>query len=179
MASCAPLDRHACGQRHDRATSLVPGWNLVALPLVPQDKAITAVLAPIAGQYDQVSAYDVCDAADPWKSYDPSLPPSNNDLQSLRPETGFWIHMTGGATLPVQGQPVLVSQQALCAGWNLASYPSLAAVGLPIALTGLTGSYDLAFAYAAADGGNPWKSFDPAIPSYVNDLTQLGTGKGY
>ena len=103
--------------------SLVPGWNLVALPLVPQDDAIAAVLAPIAGQYDLVFAYDACDAADPWKSYDPAIPPSINDLQSLRPEIGFWIHMTGGATLPVQGQPVLVSQQVLCDGWNLASYP--------------------------------------------------------
>jgi RHS repeat-associated protein len=38
--------------------ALQPGWNLVSFPVLPQDKSISSVLAPITGKFDQVSRYN-------------------------------------------------------------------------------------------------------------------------
>jgi hypothetical protein len=171
------------------ASSGVPlqiGWNLIALPRIPSDPAPAAVLAPIAGQYTQVYAYDACDVADPWKIYDPAAPPYANDLTSMDVQHGYWIRATGTVTLTVAGTRPTSTTIPLCTGgtspsgdWNLIGYPSAAAVALPDALAGIAGKYNLVYAYDAADTADPWKKFDPNAPPFVNDLTELGAGKGY
>ena len=66
------------------------GWNLVGYPL-EQTLPITIALASIADKYDRVYAYDAFDVADPWKLYDPAVPPVANDLMALQPGQGYWI----------------------------------------------------------------------------------------
>ena len=102
--------------------SLVVGWNLISIPLVLDDPRPVAALAPIAGKYDQVFAYDACDPADPWKEYDPA-DPTGSDLTAIGPNIGFWINMTVAATLKVSGAAPVGSTIPLCAGWNLIGYP--------------------------------------------------------
>jgi hypothetical protein len=159
--------------------SLQPGWNLIALPLVPADPNLPAALASIAGQYDLVFAYDACDTADPWKKYAPSAPPFTNDLTALTVQDGYWVRATQAATLIVTGTLPGTTNVPLCTGWNLIGYPSAAAVALPGALASIAGQYDLVYAYDAADLGDPWKVYDPNIPPPGSDLTELGPGKGY
>ena len=62
--------------------SLSEGWNLISIPVTPEDTSISSVLYGISGNYSIVWAYDAGDAADPWKKYDPSVP-FGNDLTDL------------------------------------------------------------------------------------------------
>ncbi len=79
---------------------LKAGWNLVGWPsnkTVP----VAQALAPIAGKFDLVFAYDANDTADHWKRYDPTAPAFANDLINVRPLLGYWIHMAQAGTLSV------------------------------------------------------------------------------
>jgi hypothetical protein len=58
-------------------------------------------LASIAGKYSQVSAYDASDTSDPWKRFDPSIPPFANDLLEMGPGRGYWLNVTESITLVV------------------------------------------------------------------------------
>ncbi|MCG2769513.1 MAG: right-handed parallel beta-helix repeat-containing protein, partial [Anaerolineae bacterium] len=49
------------------------GWNLVSVPVRPNDTSAETVLSTIAGNYDLVYAYDASDESAPWKSLDPSV----------------------------------------------------------------------------------------------------------
>jgi hypothetical protein len=157
------------------------GWNLIALPLVPPDPAPAALLAAIAGKYDQVDAYHACDAQDTWKVFRPNMPLlAGNDLVTLDITMGFWISSTVNvSTLTIAGALPGVTAIPLCPGWNLIGYPSQNPVPLPEALAGIAGQYDSVYTYDASDPADPWKRFDPSVPSAANDLHEMKAGVGY
>jgi len=165
--------------RGPETISLVAGMNLVGLPVAPADPNLPAILQPINGAYTLVYAYDGCDAADPWKKFDPALPAFANDLATLDVQHGYWLSMTAAATLAITGTRSVSAAIPLCPGWNLIGYPSAAPVPLPGALSSIAGKYDLVYAYDASDTANPWKKFDPNAPSFANDLAEMGSDKGY
>ena len=70
------------------AVAMEPGWHLISLPEQPVDTDPATVLAPIAGSYARVYAYDGCDAADPWKLYDPA-DPASSDLTTIDHRMGI------------------------------------------------------------------------------------------
>ena len=73
--------------------SLKAGYNLVSFPTIVGQAAITDLLSSISGEYRTVHAYEGCDAVDPWKIYDPTLPPTANDLQYVDSAMGLWIEV--------------------------------------------------------------------------------------
>jgi len=62
--------------------NLYTGWNLISLPLMPEDTSITSLLSSINGNYSIVWAYNASDTADHWKKYDPGAP-FGNDLTTI------------------------------------------------------------------------------------------------
>jgi len=82
---------------------LCPGWNLIGYPSVTT-RPVADALASISGKYSLVRQYRASDLADPWKSYNPNVPPSFNDLVNMEPGFGYWIFMTQAATLTIQGR---------------------------------------------------------------------------
>lgn len=159
--------------------SLVPGWNLISVPVQPTDTDISQVLASIAGNYDLVYAYDACDVSDQWKNFNPSAPPFANDLTDVDETMGLWIHMTAADTLTVSGTTPSTTDIPLCEGWNLVGYPSTQVRTVPDALASISGAYDLVYGYEAADTADPWASHNPNSPPFANDLTEMGPGWGY
>ncbi|MFN8494293.1 MAG: PKD domain-containing protein [Caldilineaceae bacterium] len=158
---------------------LAPNWNLVALPVQPANPAVDQVLASINGKYNLVYAYKGCDAADPWKKYDPAAPPFANDLTTLDLTLGLWVRMTTTATLSVTGLVPMSTSIPLCNGWNLVGYPAQQARPVGEALTPLNGCYSMVYGYVAADLADVWKKYDPSAPPFANDLTALNPGRGY
>jgi len=159
--------------------ALGAAWNLIALPSDPANPAPDVVLAPIAGQYDLVYAYDGCAASDPWRKYDPHAPAFANDLTTMDIQHGYWVRTTGAVGLRVSSTPPGAVSIPLCPGWNLIGYPSSAPEALPAALASIAGKYDLVYAYDASDAADPWKKYDPNAPAFADDLTEMGPGKGY
>jgi hypothetical protein len=155
------------------------GWNLVASPVIPNDPAAASVFASIAGLFDVAYAYDACDAADPWKKYDPKAPPIANDLTTVSAARGIWIKASTDTTWIVSGTTPARVDIPLCAGQNLISYPSVGTTALPDALASIADRYSKVYSFDSADALGLWKVFDPQAPTSVNDLTALGPTRGY
>lgn len=79
---------------------LYAGWNLVGYP-AGTTRPVSEALAPIAGKYTLVFAYDCSDTANPWRSYSPQIPDWANTLQDMRPGFGYWVKVTQDCALTV------------------------------------------------------------------------------
>lgn len=159
-------------------TAMAPGWYLVSILEQPLDTRPTAVLASIAGSYSRVYAYDACDASDPWKVYDPT-DPAGSDLTAIDQRMGFWIEMTGAATLHVSGTRPANTTIQLCKGWNLIGYPQALALPVSNALASIEGRYDRVFAWDPMNADNPWDFEASGAPNWANQLQTLRAGRGY
>ncbi|UCD92575.1 MAG: TIGR03790 family protein [Methanobacteriota archaeon] len=145
------------------------GWNLISLPLLPQDTNLAAAFQSIDGQYDMVRYYDSWDMGDPWKMYSTFKPIEHSDLRTIDNKMGFWIHMLNSAVLPLNGSLPSTTRIDLYAGWNLIGHPSLTDRSIEDIFAGLP--------LERIEG------FDEGAPPYL--LQQLDTtgymapGKGY
>ncbi|MFQ5857847.1 MAG: SH3 domain-containing protein [Anaerolineae bacterium] len=167
----------AAGLHSPATISLTPGWSLVSIPEVPDDNDPAAVLASIAGRYSRVYVYDGCDAADPWKLYDPADPPAS-DLTAIDHRMGFWIEMTAAGTLSVSGARPTSTSIQVCQGWNLIGYPLGQARPVAEALASIAGKYTRVLAYDP-DWAGLWKMYNAAVLGPANDLQVLEPGRGY
>ncbi len=158
---------------------LLPGWNLVSLPLHPVSPTVTQVLGPIAGAYDLVYAYRSCDTADPWKKFSPTAPPYANDLTAVDETMGIWVHATMTTSWILSGTVPVTPAIPSCAGWNLHGYPITATLPVTAAMSSIAGKYTAVYAYYAFDTADFWKKYDPALPPFANDLTTMCSGSGY
>ncbi len=157
---------------------LVPGWNLVSLPKAREATDPATVLESIAGGYTHVMSHDACDAADPWKLYDPENPEAS-DLEAIDPTTGLWLEATLPVDLLPEGElPASVTFE-LCTGWNLVGFPAGQARPVRNALRSIDGKYIRVMAYESYDADDPWKIYDVEVPSWANDLAELRPGRAY
>ena len=176
----APASTEAllASKSHLDAIPLLGGWNLLSIPEEPTDPDPATVLAPIAGSFSQVFAFDACDPGDPWKLYDPA-DAAASDLLELDPTKGFWIDATTAASLPSDGTLAPTTSWQLCTGWNLIGYPAGEPRHIRNALQSIEGKYIRAFGFELADPTDPWEIWDIAAPDWANDLTFLRPGFGY
>jgi len=66
------------------------------------------------------------------------------------------------------------AQVPLASGWNLISVSlSPASTVVTDVLSSIEGQYDLVYAYDASDAADPWKKYNTAAPSFLNDLTDI------
>jgi hypothetical protein len=147
------------------------GWNLVSMRLQPTSTAVADVLSSIAGKYDAVQAYQ----NGSWISLGSGL----TDLDHTK---GFWVRVTQNSTLTISGNRPTSTTLPLTAahgGWNLISWPSGESRTVSTALAGIAGQVSVVYAYDAQDVASPWKVYDPAAPSYANNLTHFVPGRGY
>ncbi|MEM7350207.1 MAG: RHS repeat-associated core domain-containing protein [Acidobacteriota bacterium] len=157
--------------------ALAPGWNLVSLAGEPADPDPAAVLAPIAGSFATVWAYDACDD-DPWKRYDPAAP-AVSDLTRLETTQGLWIAAREPVALPSQGTLAATTVFDLCVGWNLIGFPAGQVRSVDSVLAPIKGKYLRLFGYDPFDLEDPWEIHDVAVPAWANDLTVVEPGRGY
>jgi len=159
--------------------TLVSGWNLISLPILPEDPEVAVTLSSITGTYEIIWAHDVCDPpATQWKRYDPDVAPQFNTLHEIKAQNGLWLQMFSPETLEVNGWEYDEYPVELCIGWNLVGYPSLTPRPIEEALADITGKYEVVFQYVAADVGIEWKKYDPDLP-FGNTLTTMEPGYGY
>jgi len=159
-----------CLKTKQFTTTFKKGWNLISIPVDPENKTIDSVLSPIAGQYTMVRTFN----SQIWKTYDPNHP-ELSDLHEIFTDTGYWINMTEEANLTVTGMEMANTQIPLAAGWNLIAYPTFTVQNVSDALNSIDGSYELVRGYDAVAG---WMTYDPMHPEF-SDLLQMAPGFGY
>lgn len=132
---------------------LFPGWNLISLPLIPDDPGIEAVLDGVT--VDTVWGYDpVTSPGDPWATYKPGV--IEDDLTEMVDGMGYWIYMTSPATLTVSGvetpePPALPPTYDVVSGWNLIGFKSIEAIDNDVYLANIF-PYTVLWGYEADEG---------------------------
>jgi len=157
--------------------NLYTGWNLISLPLMPEDTSIASLLSSINGNYSIIWEYIASDTSDHWKKYDPSAP-FGNDLTNMEAGKGYWIMMISDDTLFISGTVPESTDINLKIGWNLIGYNSLDNQPIAEALSSISGNYTIGWAYDASDTADHWKKYDFGAP-FGNDLANMEAGKGY
>jgi len=107
--------------RHE--IDLVPGWNLISLPLVPYNSAIGNVLFHLIQHGSVKSVWAYFGPVTGWKSWTPSGPSS---LTTMVDGQGYWIEMATEDELTVVGTwswaPNAPPQYSVLSGWNQIGY---------------------------------------------------------
>ena len=153
---------------------LVAGWNLVSLPVVLDDNSTSSAFASISGNHEDIFSYEA-NLLQPWKLYNPPI----DQIISVDTVRGYWIDMNIADTLSLTGTYPLETTIDLYGGWNLIGYPSASVKPVETVLEGINGLYSLVWQYKAADSADPWKSYNPSVPSSLNDLKNFEPGFGY
>jgi len=153
---------------------LFEGWNLVSLPLSPLDNTLPNVLSSIQKNYSKVVAYDANDIGNESKIYDPNDLLHSN-LNSIEKEIGVWINMLNNDTLLNEGYKNDVVNFNLKEGYNLISYPSLDENNVSYVFGNVSDDLVNILTYE----NNEWKSYSPAKPTILNNLTIIKPGQAY
>jgi len=121
---------------------LIEGWNLVSLPLVPDETDIVTLMTG-------VDAASVRSYQGGWLTYTPGV---GGSLTTMTDEYGYWILMNSDDTMTFSGNlvlppPNLPPSYAVSSGWNLISFHSLTAVPAGAYLDGIAGKWTKIWGY--------------------------------
>ena len=184
------------GNRHDLnlytvgensgGMSLMGGWNLISLPIVPFDTSIESVLSSLAFPYDVISVwyYDCCE--DEWLVYG-NGGTTFNTLKTMEDGKAYWILMrypdeqhwdpavsgTYPYNLWVFGNkapmpPGLPSSYDVCTGWNMIGFRSVEDMA----------PEDYLGAFSPSEYGSIY-GWDPYLQDWVTNPDKLVPGYGY
>lgn len=112
-----------------REIALFEEWNLISLPMIPEDSSIEVVLADIMENVEVVWSYD----EGTWSRYLPGLP-AFSTLTDMEDGKGYWVMMAGEDSLIAYGTelpepPTLPPVYHVNEEWNLIGFKSINAMG--------------------------------------------------
>jgi hypothetical protein len=149
--------------------SLSAGWNLISLPLVPDDTDITVITAGISSNLNIVKYYDASSTS--WITYAPG---AGGSLVEMEDGKGYWLYMSNNDTLTINGSEINPNKtyDIVAGAWNL--------IGFTSANKKLCSDYNTAAEFAndevregAGDGG-----YGPIIHDSTTD-EYMNPGSGY
>jgi hypothetical protein len=153
--------------------SLVPGLNLVSLPLEPLNPLISALIEQLSPCLLQVLAYTRdAEGYDTWLYYDPFLP-DQSALTTLEAGKGYWVEMTCPGEMTVVGNRT-TNPIALVPGMNLVGYNGFT----PLPVSGALSSKANRYAFVLGYKDDEWTYYDPADET-GSTLQVLIPGSGY
>lgn len=151
---------------------LVTGWNLISIPVLPDNTSIKTILSGISGNYSVVwGEFDPTTSA--WKNFDPNE--IFNTLNTMEPNKGYWINVTEACTLTVVA-PLATASVSLKSGWNLIGFVGESDTNIKTVLTTISGKYSVVWGEFDPTT-SAWKNFD--ANEIFNTLNTMGPGKGY
>ena len=159
----APLiELESCTANETFSKTLYIGWNLVSLPLTPDDNSVSAVFSGVS--QDAVYRYNA--TSKEFESAD-----------AVNPGTGYFVHATEDCMWNYSGTPPYTSMDiSLKQGLNMAGWLNCRK-DVDDALSSVSGDY-----YYVAQWNVTAEKFDvynPVAPSTFNDFTTMERGTGY
>lgn len=150
------------------------GWNLISLPVVPNNIAISNVLGDAEASIGAVWTYDPNDsnAVDGWLVYVPGNPEDTNNLDIITAGRGYWVSVTSNTTISGSGSlltvgPTTPPSRNLVAGWNLVGYyqiPGENSSTANEAFTSLGGTAGLSALWGFNNSEGQYKSVTTILP---------------
>jgi len=153
----------ACGSvvAKDFSKPLYKGWNLISLPLVPEDNSASAVLSTVS--YDAVYRYNA--TSKQFESAD-----------AMDPGTGYFVHATSESTWTYSGTPYTSVDVSLKQGLNMVGWLNCSK-NVDDALSSIPG--DCHYIARWNPTSEKFEVHNPAAPSTFNDFTAMDRGTGY
>ena len=121
-----PLD-----SEHELCTQLNPGWNLISLPLAPDDPDARVVFDEIIGSL-YLCTYNTQLQTFDWVDKPPSATVGTaSTLSDLGPFNGYWIAVPENTDICVSGTQLRGDQstELQTAGWHMIGVPYVVAWG--------------------------------------------------
>ena len=146
--------------------NLYEGWNLVSLPLAPNNNSAGAVLSSMSGKYDAVYSYNAV-----TKQFE--------DVSSgiMDPGIGYFVHVTSSGTGTYSGTAYNSMVTELKSGLNMIGWLNCSK---PISdtLSSIDGNY---YYYVTRFDASTqsFETYNPAAPNGFNDFTTMDRGTGY
>jgi hypothetical protein len=133
--------------------NLEEGWNLISLPLIPDDEDINMILAVIADNVSQVRTFLYEDGG--LIEYYWMEGGAVGSLGEMVDGQGYWIEMTEAKTLVINGTETVVGQTIPPAydvyeGWNLIGYKAVDASTVEDYLGSVAEDMERLYGYDAA-----------------------------
>jgi hypothetical protein len=151
---------------------LESGWNMISLPLAPENTLLPNVLQSISGNYDVVWSYNASSRS--WHN-------SNDDLTDIDHKIGMWIYMSSADELVTVGGVEMTTNIQLRDGWNFVGYDyHFGSTTIGDALLGLP--YAAVQWYDSFDTVDKWKhntTSKTGAWTSCNDLNYMQMGNGY
>lgn len=121
-----PLD-----SEHELCTQLRSGWNLISLPLDPDDRDPQAVFNEVVGSL-YLCTYNTMAEEFEWVDKPPSATGTAGTLSEAEPLRGYWIAVRENTDICVNGTPLSGDQstELQTAGWHMISVPYEVAWGI-------------------------------------------------
>jgi len=105
---------------------LLRGWNLISLPLIPEDPRVVTLLEGMEGIVDKVWTYDAATGEWTYVAYNEYNEEWVGDLENMVDGKGYWIYMTAETTLSGIGYEMIpaatLPAYPVYAGWNLIGF---------------------------------------------------------
>ena len=150
--------------------NLVAGWNLVSIPLTPEDGQISTLFtadqrSDIAVIWDYVGGND-------WL-YWTTEPGYSNQFTSLSPENGYYFYCYEPMSVQIIGTPGSgpIPWGSLSSGWNMIGYPSTSS-------SAISSLYGDAAVVWKLENNDQWRYWTTE-PNYINEFETLTPGLGY
>jgi len=154
---------------------LKKGWNLISMPLIPEDSSteiiINNILQPtVLWQYNGSGFWSVYDTEAPF--------PWFNTLNKIDYRNAFWLNSSSDQILKIKGEKIDEYNISLRQGWNMLGYPLLQEKEVQEILSEVNSTLKVIWAYYSET--DEWKVYDKETPyPWLNTLTILEPGKGY
>jgi len=155
--------------KHSFTIPLDLSWNLISLPLEPDNNQVSQILGPAISGIESVWEFK----EGLWQFYVPG-DPETSVLEILKPGYGYWVKTNQeGLSIQIQGQ-FKTSPLTLPTGWHLIGFNILQRMPVEEALIDIEGEYESVWGYQ--DG--VWQVYDPNHPGF-SDLIEMEPGRGY
>ncbi len=149
------------------------GWNLISIPVIPDNNAIKTVLSPLIAANEVSIVWSYTGTPRAWKSF---APPSTGSLTTMSDGDAYWIYMKAADTLFVNGTvipPAAVPHTyPLVAGWNLVGFkpqPTITNMTVGDYLLSITGSYDTNSVWIYNNPDGLWTRANSSTLIHVGD----------
>ena len=145
--------------------TLLPGWNLISLPLTPVDNSTGVVLNSLSGDYDTAMRYDAATH-------------TFAEATIMDPGIGYFVHVSNdsGCTWTYGGEEYESINVSLSTGLNMIGWLNRS-MDVSDALFSITGSYNYVARFNAAT--QSYETYAPSAPSFFNDFATMDPGEGY
>lgn len=148
---------------------LVSGWNLISIPLEPENNSISSIMSSSLSEIESVWGF----INGEWMVYKPGEPEISN-MGNLLPGYGYWIKSSGNV------EEILVSGKqnngaaTLTKGWNLIGFNNITILNTSDVISSLSEEVEIVWAY---DNGK-WNAYDPKKENF-SDLYEIEPGRAF